>query len=121
MRMPKGLKIKGGKNIAMKVPPHLFGDTVRFYREILGLKVLERYSPDVAFQFGEMVLWIDSVEKLSQAELWLEVNTNDISKASKHFEKCGVVRRDGIEQLPEDLKGFWISSPSMIIHLVCES
>ena len=29
----------GGRNIAMKVPPHLWEETVAFYRDLLGMRV----------------------------------------------------------------------------------
>jgi hypothetical protein len=31
-----------------------------------------------------------------------------------------VVRRDEIEPLPEGFKGFWISNPANIIHLISQ-
>ena len=65
-----------------------------------------------------MNLWIDRVKTVSQAELWLEVRTDNCAAASKHLEQQGVVRRDEIEQLPAGFDGFWISNPASIIHLV---
>ena len=48
----------GGRNIALKAPPHQFDATVRLYRELVGLGVLEEHPPDVAFAFGANRLWI---------------------------------------------------------------
>ena len=110
---------RGGRNIAMKVPPHLYDTTVRFYRDVIGLPVIERLAPSVVFEFGACRLWIDSVDGVSQAELWLELNTDDVSAAASHLESAGAVRRDEIEPLPEGFQGYWISSPASIIHLVC--
>jgi hypothetical protein len=31
-------RIKGGINIAMKVPPHQYEETIAFYRDVIGLK-----------------------------------------------------------------------------------
>lgn len=109
-----------GRNIAMKVPPHLYEATVRFYRDVLGLREITMHAPSVVFEFGVNNLWIDRVVGISQAEIWLEVVTNDISSASKHLNSAGIVRRDEIEPLPEGFQGFWVSSPASIIHLVCK-
>jgi len=108
----------GGRNIAVKVPPHLYDATVRFYRDVVGLKVLDDHLPDICFQFGANQLWIDRVAGLSQAEIWLQLVANDVPAASKHLAKAGVVRCDEIEKLPDGFEGFWISSPASIIHLV---
>ena len=111
---------RGGRNIALKVPPHQWDATVRFYRETLGLKELPEHKADVVFQFGHNHLWIDRVETVSQAELWLEVITDDVPAAAKHLKAAGVTRCDEIESLPEGMQAFWIASPSAIVHLVTD-
>ena len=121
--MDKEAKVKfaGARNIAMKVPPHLWQETVQFYRDILALKVIEHAAsvpPSVGFEFGANQLWIDRVDGLSQAELWLELTANDVQKAAEQLKSAGVVRRDEIEQLPAGFEGFWIQNPASIIHLV---
>jgi hypothetical protein len=116
-------KFAGGRNIAMKVPPHLWDMTVRFYRDVAGLKPIEHSPtdpPSVSFEFGANVLWIDRVAGLSQAEIWLELNTADVQVAAGHLQSAGIVRLDEIEALPEDFEGFWIASPASIIHLVAK-
>jgi catechol 2,3-dioxygenase-like lactoylglutathione lyase family enzyme len=117
-------KLVPGKNIAMKVPVHEFDSTVVFYRDILGFEEIDASSPDevesVTFKFGDKNLWIDKIEGLSQAEIWLEVVTKDIEKASKYLEENHCIRRDEIEPLPEGFKGFWLANPANIIHLVNE-
>ncbi len=113
--------IKGGKNIAMKVPPHQWSRTVAFYESVLGLPVLERDPASVAFKFGPNRLWIDRVEALSQAELWLELTTDDLVAADATLAAARVTRRDEIEELPDGFKGFWIANPAEIIHLVSET
>ena len=35
--------------------------------------------------------------------------------------EAGVVRCDDIEPLPPGFRGFWVSSPVSIVHLVCEA
>ena len=114
------VKFSGGRNIAMKVPPHLYDVTVQFYRDVLSLREITKHAPAVGFEFGSNNLWIDRVAGISQAEIWLEVLTNDIAAASEELKGAGVVRCDDIEPLPEGLQAFWISSPASIIHLVCK-
>jgi predicted enzyme related to lactoylglutathione lyase len=115
---------EAGRNIAMKVPVHEFDATVAFYRDVLGLRPIPgtatSSTASVRFDFGGKVLWIDRVPTLSQAELWLEVVTRDLSEAARHLEEHGCVLRDEIEALPDGFRGFWVSSPSNIIHLVTE-
>ena len=109
-----------GRNIAMKVPPHLHEATVHFYRVTLGFEEVERQGDSVGFRFGSSTLWIDRVPGLSQAEVWLEVRTNDPDAAAAHLAAAGIVRCDAIEPLPEGLHAFWIANPASIIHLVCD-
>lgn len=113
----------GGRNIAMKVPPHQWESTVSFYRETLGLRELDTPfdsgRKSVGFEFGANRLWIDCVPGVSQAELWLQVTTADTSAASERLAAHGVVRCDEIEPL-ESTSAYWISSPASIVHLVSE-
>lgn len=111
----------GGRNIAMEVPPHLREATVRFYRDVIGLTVIEHaptVPPSLGFEFGANQLWIDRVGGLSQAEIWLELSTSDVQAAARHLESAGIVRRDEIEPLPVGFEGFWITSPASIIYMV---
>ena len=113
----------GGRNIAMKVPPHQWSATVAFYRDTLGLRVLDNpftSGPEaVGFAFGHNQLWIDRVPGVSQAELWLQVTTADTATAADHLAAAGVVRCDEIEPLDGD-SAFWITSPAAVVHLVSE-
>lgn len=109
---------KGGRNIAMKVPPHQYDRTVAFYRDVIGLEQIDELLPAVGFRFGHNQLWIDKAPAMSQAELWLELTTDDTAAAAEHLEKAGIARCDEIEALGENFDGFWISSPASIIHLV---
>ena len=45
----------------------------------------------------------------------------NIDGAKKYFKRKCVIRRDEIEKLPNDFTGFWITSPSDIIHLITEA
>jgi catechol 2,3-dioxygenase-like lactoylglutathione lyase family enzyme len=118
--MNSEVKFLAGRNIAMKLPSHVYEASVHFYRDVLGLKEITRHSPSVGFEFGSNNLWLDRVPGISQAETWLEIVTNDISAASEHLKAAGVVRCDEIEPLPQGFQAFWVSSPASIIHLVCK-
>ena len=72
----------------------------------------------MGFEFGSNQLWIDRVEGLSQAEIWLELSTADVGAAADYLGAAGVVRRDEIEPLAKNTQGFWITSPASIIHMV---
>ena len=111
-------RFAAGRNIAMKVPPHAYESTLRFYRDVLGLELLKNHLPHVGFEFGGKQLWVDRVPGLSQAEVWLEIVTDDVRAAAAYFEEAGVVRCDEIEPLPEGHEGFWIMDPaSVVLHL----
>lgn len=117
-------KFSAGKNIAIKVPVHEFEQTVAFYRDILGFEQTESSSPDdfesVTFKFGDKNLWVDKIAGISQAEIWLEVVTDDIETASTYLADKDCSRRDDIEPLPQGFKAFWLANPANIIHLVNE-
>jgi catechol 2,3-dioxygenase-like lactoylglutathione lyase family enzyme len=117
--MTQGVQFGAGRNIAMKVPPHLYEATIRFYRDTLGFRQLQAGDASVCFEFGANRLWIDRLAGVSQAELWLELVTSDVEAAARQLAAAGVVRCDDIEPLPEGMQAFWISSPASIVHLVC--
>jgi catechol 2,3-dioxygenase-like lactoylglutathione lyase family enzyme len=111
-----------GRNIALKVPPHAYEATIRFYRDVLRLQPIENHPPNVGFEFGGKQLWVDRVASLSQAEVWLEILTDEVSAAAAYLEAAGVVRCDAIEPLPEGHQGFWIADPaSIVLHLGARS
>ena len=112
------VSFKAGKNIAMKVPSHQYEQTVLFYRDIIGLHQLKNEEPQIVFEFGDKKLWIDKENHLSQAEIWLELTCSDLEEAKKYLASEKIIRRNEIEKLPKDFEGFWISSPSDIIHLI---
>jgi predicted enzyme related to lactoylglutathione lyase len=117
-------KFSPGKNIAIKVPTHEFEKMVTFYKVVLGLKQKDTNSPDkfdsIAFEFGDKNLWVDKISGLSQAETWLEIETNNAVEAKKYLKEQGCTIRDEIEPLPASFNGFWLSSPSNTIHLINE-
>jgi catechol 2,3-dioxygenase-like lactoylglutathione lyase family enzyme len=115
MQRPKTVP---GNNIALKIPPHEFEETIAFYRDVLGLRSLGNVRGSVGFDFDGKSIWIDRVEALSHAEIWLELRADDVSEAEAYFEEQGIIRRDEIEKLPDDFSGFWVSTNSDLIHLV---
>ena len=115
-------KFRPGPNMAMKVPSHEYAATVAFYRDVLGLPTIDApadsSTESVRFTFGDKVLWIDRVAGMSQAEIWLEIVTENPDEAAAFLSQHGCARRDEIEPLTENVTGFWVSSPCNIIHLV---
>lgn len=109
---------RGGRNIALKPPAHQYQASVAFYRDVLGLEPLASHEQSEAFAFGSLVLWIDRMERLSQAEVWLEVVTGDVAAAEAWLEGAGVDRVDAVEPLPDGFRGFWIVNPAGLVHLV---
>ena len=113
------VRFEGGRNIAMKVPPHQYDATVRFYRDVLGLEQIGGAAGDsTSFRFGANRLWIDNVPTMSQAELWLELVTEDTTVAAAALSNAGVIRCDEVERLEDGFDGYWITNPASIIHLV---
>ncbi|UTO21160.1 hypothetical protein NGC85_10990 [Acinetobacter sp. Z1] len=113
-------RFNGGVDIALKLPPHQFDATVTFYRDVIGLKQITDKAPDVGFELGLIKLWIAAAPEMSQAEIWLELFTDDFTEAAQYLDKVGVIRCDAIEPLPEGFRGGWITSPANIIHMVRE-
>ena len=99
----EGPQFSGGANIAIKCPSHMYEQTVAFYRDTLGLPLIEEEKDGCIFQFGPNRLWIDSVPNLSHPDVWLELETNDTEAAASFLKVHGVSRRDEVEQLREDL------------------
>ena len=63
-----GPHFSGGANIAIKCPSHTYDQTVAFYRDTLGLPLIEEEPDGCIFQFGPNRLWIDKVPNLSHAD-----------------------------------------------------
>jgi hypothetical protein len=113
-------KIYGGIDVALKIPPHQYDATVAFYRDVVGLKPLTDKTDAVGFELGPVKLWLDKVPQLSQAEVWLELFTDDFDAAAGHLAGAGVVRCDPIEPLPQGFRGGWIMNPANIVHMLRE-
>jgi hypothetical protein len=111
-------QFRGGRNVAMKLPPHQYEETIRFYRETLGLDVKQTSDNSHAVDYGPIRLWLDRCPTASHAELWLDIGTNDTKAAAKHLAAQGVTRCDAIEKLPKDFDGYWIANSAGIVHIV---
>src|SRR5947209_16312729 len=72
----EGPQFSGGANIAIKCPSHTYEQTVAFYRDTLGLPLIEEEADGCIFQFGPNRLWIDKVPNLSHPDIWLELETD---------------------------------------------
>ena len=114
------IKIEGGVNIAMKVPSHQYQAVIAFYRDVVALESITEKAPAVGFKLGPNQLWIDKSETLTQAEVWLELFTQDHRAALQQLEHGGAVRCDPIEPLGEAFRGGWIMNPANIVHMVRE-
>lgn len=106
--------IDPGRNIAIKVPPHRWDETVAFYRDRVGLGVARTLENSVAFAFGPMTLWIDRVPSQSQTDVWLELFADDPDTA---LARLGGPLRDGLEPL-DGVTGHWTSDPAGVVLLV---
>ena len=110
-----------GRNIAMKVPAAEFAATVAFYEATLGFRVVSREASSVRFDHGGgHFLWIDRVDGLAKAEVWLEIYTTDIAAAADQLKAAHITRCDEIEPLPDGMAAFWIKNPAGVVHLVTE-
>ncbi|MGD9489833.1 MAG: VOC family protein [Calditrichaceae bacterium] len=122
IQIAKGGAMNGfspGDNMAMKVPADQFDATVQFYRDVIGLRQIKKHLPSFVFDFNGKNLWIDKMDNLPRAEIWLEIRVDDVKTAAGYLKSHKVQRRDEVEKLPEGFDGFWISNPAGIIHLVC--
>lgn len=110
----------GGPNVAIKLPLHHFEQALRFYRDTLGLPVSDHDGGSKLVAFGPIRLWLDPCPQFSQTELWLEIVADDTDRAARHLGDAGITRCDAIEKLPDGFRGFWITSPADIVHIVSE-
>lgn len=106
--------IKPGKNIAIKIPSYKWQETMEFYRDRVGLTVKRILNESIGFEFGEMTLWQDRVEKQSQTDVWLELFSDDPDAA---IEQLGGPARDYLEPL-DSVEGRWTNDPAGVVLLV---
>ncbi|MFN3209672.1 MAG: hypothetical protein ACE369_11885 [Roseovarius sp.] len=103
-----------GRNIAIKVPAHLWDETVAFYRDRVGLTVSRVLEASVGFGFGDMTLWIDRVPHQSRGDVWLELFADAPGAA---LAALGSPQRDGLEPLT-GVTGHWTSDPAGTVILL---
>ena len=106
--------IRPGRNIAIKVPLHRWDETVAFYRDRVALPVTRVLENSVGFDFNGFILWIDRVPHQSQADVWLELFSDDPGAALTTLESP---RRDELEPL-DGVTGHWTSDPAGTVLLV---
>jgi len=107
-------QVEAGRNIALKVPAFRHADTVAFYRDRVGLPVLQEREDTVLFAFGSVRLWVDRIEHQSQMDVWLELVTDDVEGATVAL---AAPVRQGLEPLG-NVDGRWISDPAGTVLLL---
>lgn len=116
------IKFKGGFNIALKIPKSKYESTVDFYKNILKLEVTEvlmnnqTVSKSHKAKFGDSTIWLDCVDNYTHSEVWLELRTNDIEKATEYLLLNSVETCDEIEEIPQNIH--WIQDPSGTVFIL---
>ena len=59
-------RFSGGRNLAEKVPPHLYEAMVRFYRYVSGFKPVRKHAPAIVFEFGARDFFALSVKDMAR-------------------------------------------------------
>lgn len=117
---------RGGPNIAMKLPKARFDRTVAFYRDVLGMEVTddsgetiaEGVPQSAAVRFGPVTLWLDRVDNYAHADLWLELLTDDVDRATEYLAAHGISAQDELEPVPSGMNAHWITNPVDVPHIV---
>lgn len=118
------IRFKGGVNIAMKIPPEKYDETVAFYRDILLFDVEEvpiTHSAVLAthrLEFGQNILWLDCVEGITDSKISLEICAEDIESATNYLRVNDVTICDGVEEIDPSMH--WIEDPAGNIFLLRE-
>ncbi|TDS11921.1 VOC family protein [Sphingobacterium paludis] len=116
------INFRGGLNMAMKISPANYEQTVTFYRDILLFDVEEIpiTHPTVLrshrLHFGPNTLWLDCVEDVAHPQIWLELHTEDVERAAAYLETNDVKTCDEIEEISPSMH--WIKDPSGNVLLV---
>jgi len=106
----------------VKIPKSKYESTVSFYRDILKLKVEEKpiENPTVSrthrVEFGPNILWLDCVDNYTHSEVWLELRTDDVEKATSYLKSKGVEPCDELEQIPDGTH--WIMDPAGTVFIL---
>lgn len=118
-------RFEGGINIALKIPKSKYDQTVKFYRDILRLEVIEKpidiptVSRTHEVKFGPNKLWLDCVDNYTHAETWLELITPDVASATDYLKSRGIETCDELERIPSDMH--WIQDPAGTVLIVANT
>ncbi|TYR35729.1 hypothetical protein FXV77_11625 [Sphingobacterium phlebotomi] len=110
------IRFKGGVNIAMKIPPEKYDETVAFYRDILLFDVEEVSitHPTVLathrLEFGQNILWLDCVEGITDSKIWLEMCTGDVESATNYLRVNDVTICNEVAEIDSSMR--WIKDPT---------
>lgn len=116
------IKFEGGHNIAIKIPKSRYDKTVTFYKEVLKLEVTEKPidNPTVSrtheVKFGSNIVWLDCVDNYTHSEIWLELQTPDVSKAAEYLKQNGIETCDELEKIPAE--NHWIMDPAGTVFII---
>ena len=106
--------IRGGDNIALKIPSYCYEQTVAFYRDTLGLPFARHELGSPGFEFGRNTLWLDHVPRYARSDVWIQVRTADVDEVAARLAAQGVPIREEVEPY-DDVPGHWISDPSGVV------
>lgn len=112
----------GGINIAVKIPKSKYEQTVAFYRDILKLEITEKpitnktISRTHEVKFGNNILWLDCVDNYTHSEVWLELRTPDVEKATGYLREQGIETCDELEEIPKE--NHWIMDPAGTVFIL---
>ncbi|HSJ67056.1 MAG TPA: VOC family protein [Anditalea sp.] len=117
-------QFRGGMNIALKIPKHVYEQTISFYRDVLGFELSKEESdffPECySCQYGQIKLWFDRLDSYAQTDVWMDLETDDIASAREYLKSHRVPFRNELEKLPPDYKADWISNPAGVVMLLKE-
>jgi hypothetical protein len=97
MTAPHDATIRGGDNIALKIPTYCYDATVAFYRDVLRLPFTGEDLGSPGFEFGANTLWLDHISRYARSDVWLQVRTADVDGAAARLAQQGVPLREEIE------------------------
>jgi hypothetical protein len=116
------ISFRSGPNIAIKIPKSKFDATMAFYRDILKFDVIEKpiNNPTISrtceIKFGTNILWLDCVDNYSKSEIWLELQTPDVVKATDYLAENGLQPCDELEKVPATMH--WIQDPAGTVFIL---
>ena len=116
------VKFNGGINIAIKIPKSKYQETVKFYCDILKLEVTEKEitNPTVSktheVKFGNNIIWLDCVDNYTHSEIWLELKTPNVEKATEYLKLNGINTCDELEEIPKE--NHWIMDPAGSVFII---